>query len=106
MPKINLNGSLASDSTSSPRALTALGHSSALAATALGVGVTVAMSAPVYGMTLAWALAACADGMKKRKAAHSENDEKILGAAANVQRKLCLAGSFACGASALYTALL
>jgi len=103
---VNLNGSFASDSTSSPRALTALGHSSALAATALGVGVTVAMSAPVYGMTLAWALAACADGMKKRKAAHSEHDEKILGAAANVQRKLCLAGSFACGATALYTALL
>eukprot|EP00985_Skeletonema_marinoi_P002211 scaffold896_cov208-Skeletonema_marinoi.AAC.2 len=103
---VNLNGSLASDSTSSPRALTALGHSSALAATALGVGVTVAMSAPVYGMTLAWALAACADGMKKRKAAHSEHDEKILGAAANVQRKLCLAGSFACGITALYTALL
>ncbi|KAK1746371.1 hypothetical protein QTG54_002978 [Skeletonema marinoi] len=103
---VNLNGSLASDSTSSPRAMTALGHSSALAATALGVGVTVAMSAPVYGMTLAWALAACADGMKKRKAAHSEHDEKILGAAANVQRKLCLAGSFACLSTALYTALL
>jgi len=103
---VNLNGSLASDSTSSPRALTALGHSSALAATALGVGVTMAMSAPVYGMTLAWALAACADGMKKRKAAHSEHDEKILGAAANVQRKLCLAGSFACLSTALYTALL
>eukprot|EP00984_Skeletonema_dohrnii_P012328 scaffold4986_cov139-Skeletonema_dohrnii-CCMP3373.AAC.1 len=103
---VNLNGSLASHSTSSPRALTALGHSSALAATALGVGVTVAMSAPVYGMTLAWALAACADGMKKRKAAHSEHDEKILGAAAKVQRNLCLAGSFACLSTALYTALL
>ena len=103
---VNLNGSLASDETASPRALTALGHSSALVATALGVGVTTTMSAPVYGLTLAWALAACASGMKKRKPAHSENDEKILGAAANVQHKLCFAGSLVCGATALYTALL
>ncbi len=103
---VNLNGSLASDETTSPRALTALGHSSALAATALGVGVTMSMSAPLYGLTLAWALAACASGMKQRKPAHSELDEQILGAAANVQHKLCLAGSLACGATALYTALL
>lgn len=103
---VNFNGSFASDETASPRALTALGHSSALIAAALGVGVTMSMSAPVYGMTLAWALAACADGMKKRKPAQSENDEKILGSAAIVQRRLCLAGSLACGATALYTALL
>ena len=103
---VNLNGSLASDETASPRALTALGHSSALVATALGIGVTVSMSAPVYGLTLAWALAACASGMKKRKPAYSENDEKVLGTAANVQHKLCFAGSLACGATALYTALL
>lgn len=102
---VNLNGSLASDETASPRALTAVGHSSALIATALGVGVTVSMSAPVYGMTLAWALAACADGMRKRKHAHSENDEKILSTAAIVQQKLCLVGSLVCGATALYTAL-
>ena len=103
---VNLNGSLASDENASPRVLKAIGHSSALAATALGVGVTVSMSAPVYGLTLAWALAACADGMKKRKAAISEHDEKILGAAANVQHKLCQFGSVICGATALYTALL
>ena len=103
---VNLNGSLACDEAVSPRVLTAFGHSSAVIATALGVGVTMSMSAPVYGMTLAWALAACADGMKKRKAAHSEKDEKVLGKAAIVQSKLCWAGSLACGATALYTALM
>ena len=102
---VNLNGSFASDETASPRALTALGHSSALLATILGIGVTVSMNAPVYGFTIAWALSACADGMKKRKPAHSEKDEKILSTAAKVQSKLCWAGSLACGATALYTAL-
>ncbi|KAL7453025.1 hypothetical protein ACHAWC_004721 [Mediolabrus comicus] len=75
------------------------------AATILGIGVTISMNAPVYGFTIAWALSACADGMTKRQPAHSEKDEKILSTAAKVQSKLCWAGSLACGATALYTAL-
>jgi len=54
---VNLNGSLASDKSASPRSLIALGSSSALLATALGVGLTISQSAPTYGLTLAWALA-------------------------------------------------
>ena len=102
---VNLNGSLASDKSSSPTTLTALGHSSALAASALGVGLTLTQSAPAYGFTLAWALAACADGMSKRIPARSSAEEEILSKAANVQKKLCWAGSFACAVTAAYVGL-
>ncbi|KAL7530594.1 hypothetical protein ACHAXR_003586 [Thalassiosira sp. AJA248-18] len=102
---VNLNGSLASDESASPRSLIALGNSSALAATALGVGFTVSQSAPAYGLTLAWALAACADGMSKRIPSQSAAEEQTLAKAASVQEKLCWAGSFACAAAAAYAGL-
>lgn len=101
---VNLNGSLASDESSSPRSLIALGNSSALAATALGIGLTVSRSAPAYGLTLAWALAACADGMTKRIPSQNVEEEETLSRAASVQGKLCWAGSFACALAAAYAA--
>ena len=102
---VNLNGSLAADEAASPRALTALGHSSALIATTLGVGLTLSRSAPAYGLTLAWALAACADGMSKRIPARNSSEEETLSKAANVQNKLCWTGSFACAVAAAYAGL-
>mmetsp|Transcript_11731 Transcript_11731/g.25319 ORF Transcript_11731/g.25319 Transcript_11731/m.25319 type:complete len:335 (+) Transcript_11731:138-1142(+) len=102
---VNLNGSLASDESASPRSLIALGHSSALAATALGVGLTLSWSAPTYGLTLAWALAACADGMTKRIPAQSPVEEETLAKAGTVQKNLCWTGSFACAVAAAYAGL-
>lgn len=102
---VNLNGSLASDETASPRSLVALGHSSALAATALGVGLTISASAPAYGVTLAWALAACADGMGKRVPTPCAVEEETFAKAALVQKNLCWAGSFACAVAAAYAGL-
>jgi hypothetical protein len=101
---VNLNGSLANGE-SAPRSLIALGNSSALVATALGVGLTLSQSAPTYGLTLAWALAACADGMAKRKPSQSAVEEEILAKGASVQGKLCWAGSFACAVAAAYAAV-
>eukprot|EP00584_Thalassiosira_punctigera_P005450 CAMPEP_0172543980 /NCGR_PEP_ID=MMETSP1067-20121228/14240_1 /TAXON_ID=265564 ORGANISM="Thalassiosira punctigera, Strain Tpunct2005C2" /NCGR_SAMPLE_ID=MMETSP1067 /ASSEMBLY_ACC=CAM_ASM_000444 /LENGTH=344 /DNA_ID=CAMNT_0013330473 /DNA_START=186 /DNA_END=1220 /DNA_ORIENTATION=+ len=102
---VNLNGSLASDESSSCASLVALGHSSAVAATALGVGLTLSRSAPAYGLTLAWALAACADGMAKRNPSESPAEEATLAKAADAQRNLCWAGSFACAIAAAYAGL-
>lgn len=89
---VNFSGSVAMDPKNSDRLVTAVGHSSALLATALGVGLTLSRTSPVYGLTLAWALAACADGMKGRDAA-----------AAKVQQKLCWTGAVACATAAVAT---
>lgn len=97
---VNLNGSLASDESASPRSLIGLGNTSALAASALGVGLTLSQSAPAYGLTLAWALAACADGMSKRIPSSKSGEEEILAKASVVQKNLCWAGSFACAVAA------
>lgn len=102
---VNLNGSLASDQSASPRALIALGNSSALAATALGVGITVSQSAPAYGLTLAWALAACADGMSRRIPSQSATEEETLAKGAVVQKNLCWAGSMICAVASAYAGL-
>jgi len=102
---VNLNGSVASNTSVSPRSLIGLGNSSALVATALGVGLTLTHSAPTYGLTLAWALAACADGMAKRVPSQSSTEEEILAKGANVQKNLCWAGSFACAVAAAYAGL-
>jgi hypothetical protein len=102
---VNLNGSVGSDKTVSPRTITALGHSSAVIATALGVGITITQSVPLYGFTLSWALAACGDGMSKRKATHDSDEEKVLNAAATVQKKLCFGGSALCAIAAAYASL-
>ena len=97
---VNLNGSLASDESASPRSLIGLGNTSALAASALGVGLTLSQSAPAYGLTLAWALAACADGITKRIPSSKAGEEEILAKASVVQKNLCWAGSFACAVAA------
>lgn len=89
---VNLSGSVAMNPENSDEAVTAIGHSSAVLATALGVGLTLSRVSPVYGLTLAWALSACADGMKGRDAG-----------AAKVQQKLCWTGALACAAAAAST---
>jgi hypothetical protein len=98
---VNLSGSVAMNPSNSDSVVTAVGHSSALLATILGVGVTLVRSDPVYGFTLAWALAACADGMKKRVNATDESNS--LKTAAQVQNKLCWAGSATCAAASVST---
>jgi hypothetical protein len=103
---VNLNGSIGSDKSIPHRAIIAAGHSSAVLATLLGVSVTLANSLPLYGLTLSWALAACADGMSKRTCTESTEEEKVLAAAATVQKKLCFTGSALCLASAVYVTLL
>lgn len=99
---VNLNGSVGSDKSMSPRTVTALGHSSAVIATALGCGITLSNSLPLYGLTLSWALAACADGMSKRTGTQCSEEEKVLSKAATVQNKLCLGGSALCALAAAY----
>ncbi|GAX22025.1 hypothetical protein FisN_6Hh272 [Fistulifera solaris] len=89
---VNLSGSVAMSPENSDEFVTAIGHSSAVLATALGVGLTLSHAAPVYGLTLAWALSACADGMKTRDAP-----------AAKVMQKLCWTGALACATAAAYT---
>jgi len=102
---VNLNGSVAMNPSNSDRAVAAVGHASAVAAAALGVGVTLVQSAPTYGFTVAWALAACADGMKKRVASSAEVVEGEGGGnrrtAAIVQKNLCWLGSAVCAATAV-----
>ncbi len=92
---VNLSGSVAMSPENSDEAVTAIGHSSAVLATALGVGLTISHAAPVYGLTLAWALSACADGMKSRDAP-----------AAKVMQKLCWTGALACATAAASTFVL
>ena len=105
---VNLNGSIAMDSSNNntDRIVTAAGHASAVVATALGVGVTLAQMSPTYGGTVAWALAACADGMRKRAAAFdssSSSSSSSMKTAVSVQEKLCWAGAGACALSAVAT---
>lgn len=89
---VNLSGSVSMDPNNSDKLVTAVGHSSALLATALGVGITLQTASPVYGFTLAWALSACADGMKQRESGP-----------AKVQQKLCWTGALACALAAAST---
>lgn len=89
---VNWSGTVAMNPENSDEAVTAMGHSSAVLATALGVGLTLSRADPVYGLTLAWALSACADGMKSRDAG-----------AAKVMQKLCWTGALACAAAAAFT---
>ncbi|EEC51684.1 predicted protein [Phaeodactylum tricornutum CCAP 1055/1] len=90
---VNLNGCVAMSDVSDTFVI-ATGHASALAATALGVGVTLTQGSPVYGLTIAWALAACANGMKQRET------KTPLQKGMMVQRTLCMAGSTLCAAVA------
>mmetsp|Transcript_35306 Transcript_35306/g.43226 ORF Transcript_35306/g.43226 Transcript_35306/m.43226 type:complete len:337 (+) Transcript_35306:108-1118(+) len=103
---VNLNGSVAMNSSNSDSRVIAVGHSSAVVATVLGIGITLVNAVPAYGLTIAWALAGCADGMKKRIAAmENQGDDNILKRAAAVQNKLCWAGSAACILASISAAL-
>ena len=102
---VNLNGSIGSDKSISPRTVVAIGHSSAVIATALGVGITVSSGLPLYGLTVSWALAACSDGVTKRTATQCSEEEKMLSTAALVQKKLCLTGSVICALASVYVSL-
>lgn len=96
---VNLNGSVAMNDATSDSAVIAVGNASAVAAAAMGVGVALAQLSPAYGLTVAWALAACADGMKKRKASmppEATGESNALKKATGVQNALCWAGSLAC----------
>lgn len=102
---VNLSGSIAMKPTNSNRAVTAVGHGSAVMATALGVVLTLVRATPTYGFTLAWALSACADGMNKRGTAMDSNpaeSDETLRAAVNVQKNLCWVGAAACAATSAY----
>mmetsp|Transcript_8232 Transcript_8232/g.20062 ORF Transcript_8232/g.20062 Transcript_8232/m.20062 type:complete len:322 (+) Transcript_8232:106-1071(+) len=102
---VNLNGSLAMDENISDLAVIAAGHASAAVGTALGTGLAVAHSMPAYALTLAWALAACADGMKTRQAPSSDGPRVRLERGASVQRALCSMGAASCALAAGVIAL-
>jgi predicted branched-subunit amino acid permease len=105
---VNLNGSFAMQESTSDRTIVAVGHASALTAAALGVGVTLGQASPAYGLTVAWALAACADGMSKRLAESTsqQNRSESLKTGASIQRLLCWAGSAACVGASIMTFLM
>jgi hypothetical protein len=100
---VNLNGSVAMEESTSDTAVIAVGHGSAVAAAAVGVGVTLLRGAPAYGLTLAWALAACGDGMRKRRALHTDATSDLLRNGMQVQQTLCWTGSALCVAAAAST---
>ena len=98
---VNSNGSLAQNRDVSDSTVIAVGHTSTVLATALGVGVSLVQTSPAYALTVAWALAACADGMKKRQQqqpAASLSPSMTKGM--RVQQTLCWVGSGLCAAAA------
>ena len=98
---VNLNGSIAMGGSVSDSTLISTGHASAVLATGLGVGVTAFHALPAYGLTIAWALAACANGMRIKEQDDSISD--VLHAGASVQRSLLLTGSALCMAASAFT---
>jgi hypothetical protein len=111
---VNLNGSLAMDERASDALIANVGHASAVVATFLGVGVTLLTASPPYGYTVAWALAACADGMKQRlsELQQEPTDKQKEGvlhhseATIAWQKNLCWIGSAVCFASSVYVQFL
>jgi len=91
---VNLNGSLAMNYDVQESTMIAAGHASSVLATALGVGVTLSYQLPAYGLTIAWALAACAKGMRVSTA---EN------VGAKIQKGLLTMGSIVSAGTAIYT---
>jgi len=91
---VNLNGSLAMNYDVQESTMIAAGHASSVLATALGVGVTLSYQLPAYGLTIAWALAACANGMRVSTA---EN------VGAKIQKGLLTMGSIVSAGTAIYT---
>jgi len=102
---VNLNGSVAMSDVSDETVI-GVGHASTMAATVLGVGVTLVQSSPAYGLTVAWALAACADGMKRRQQKKQTGISETMTKGMKVQQMLCMAGSGLCAATALATLVL
>jgi hypothetical protein len=111
---VNWNGSIASTKSIGAKGLAVVGHVSVVIATAAGVGITLSRGAPVFGLVIAWALSACAAGMKQRLEPDAESsnenyfrlnrnknndndkddDGKEAGVyGAKVQRYLCLSGA-------------
>jgi hypothetical protein len=114
---VNWNGSIASLKEVGGLGLAVSGHLSVVIATAAGVGITLYRGAPVFGLVIAWALTACASGMKQRLEPDStgnndyfsihhmnDNDKAAAMYGARVQRALCLAGAV-CSVSASSVAL-
>jgi hypothetical protein len=97
---VNLNGSVAMSNVSD-KIVIAVGHTSTILATILGVTVTFAQALPVYGLTVAWALAACADGMKQRQLLNNPAISSDIVKGMKVQQILCYVGSGLCLASAI-----
>merc|ERR1712232_812065 len=100
---VNINGSIAMNESTSDSTIIAVGHSSAVIGTVLGVGITLLRLSPVYGFTLAWALAACADGMRLRKQLHTDTTSNLLNNGMQVQQTLCYTGSILCVMAAIST---
>ena len=97
---VNLNGSVAMSQVSDKMVI-AVGHTSTILATILGVSISVAQSLPAYGLTVAWALAACADGMKKRQVVPNPDISSDIVRGMKVQQLLCYVGSGLCFVSAM-----
>lgn len=117
---VDWNGSIASTEWIGAKGLALAGHTSIVIATAAGVGITLSRGAPVFGLVIAWALSACAAGMKQRlkpDATNNDNyfsmnknnsnknkkedDGKEAGVyGAKVQRWLCLVGAVLSASSA------
>lgn len=92
---VNLNGSVAMETSVSDRTLVALGHGSAILATGLGAGLTLTGMAPsAYAFTIAWALLAVGSNSPQQ-----ERESDILKTGAVVQRTLCYIGSAVCVAA-------
>jgi hypothetical protein len=96
---VNLNGSVAMSNVSDETVI-AVGYTSTVIASVLGVAITFAQSSPVYGLTIAWALAACADGMKKRQIVQEPNISPNVTKGMKLQQVMCYIGSGLCAASA------
>lgn len=93
---VNLNGAIALHPPNvSANTMAAVGHVSVVVATLLGVTVTLTRTAPVVGGVIAWALMACASGMKKRLADNPKKEDAhrvgVYGAA--LQKSLCHVGA-------------
>jgi len=88
-----------------------VGHVSIGMATIAGIYITWTRNAPVYGGVIAWALSACADGMKTRiKETHDKHKKNDSSGAtstsigvygASTQQWLCRYGAYVCSLTSL-----
>jgi hypothetical protein len=96
---VNLNGSVAMESSINDSLLVGLGHGSVVAATALGVALPAlgVAASPAYGLTIAWALLAVGSNAESQPR-HSD----VLRTGAKVHKALCYAGSAICVAASAF----